>query len=161
MAENEGNEKPKIIVDDDWKTQAKAEKEKLSEEVDKKTDKAEQAGAMGAGGRDIPPASFTTLISSLVTQILMALGGMADPQSGQRYVDLELAKFHVDTLSVLEEKTRGNLDDDEQKTLDKALYETRMHYVQVAQAVSEQLAAAGKKAGPAAGQTPPTPDIQA
>ncbi len=160
MAENENNEKPKIIVDDDWKAQAKAEKEKLSDEVDKQADSAAATGAAGQDGREIPPATFSTLISSLVTQILMALGGMADPQSGRRYVDLELAKFHIDTLNVLEEKTAGNLDEDEKTILDKALYETRMHYVQVAQAVSEQMRqqAAGKQGGQ---QTPPTPDIQA
>ena len=155
MAENGNNEKPKIIVDDDWKAQAKAEKEKLSDQVDKQADSAAAAGATGADGRQIPPATFSTLISSLVTQILMALGGMADPQDGRRYVDLELAKFHVDTLNVLEEKTAGNLDEDEKTILDKALYETRMHYVQVAQAVSEQMRQQASK------QTPPTPDIQA
>ena len=138
MAEEEKNkdaeqEQPKIIVDDDWKAQAQAEKEKLAEQVEAD---AEQVGDEAAGPRQLPPASFTTLVSSLMTQIVFALGGMEDPQTKKRYVDLELAKHHIDTLSVLEEKTKGHLSDDERQILDRALYETRLQYVQLAQRLS-------------------------
>ena len=142
MAENapKGEEKPKIIVDDDWKAQAQAEKEKLAQQVEAaKSAGAAQPGAAGAegaaakGARELPPASFTTLVSSLVTQVFLALGGYEDPKTKRRYVDLDLARHHIDTLTVLEEKTRGNLTEDEKKLLDKALYETRMQYVQLAQ----------------------------
>ncbi len=161
MADNQqsGEEKPKIIVDDDWKTQAQAEKEKLAEEVEKKAAQnadhmSAAAAASGdeegqAGQRDLPPASFNTLVSSLVTQVVMALGGVVDPQSGKRYLDPELAKFHIDTLSVLEEKTKGNLEDDEKQLIDRALYETRMQYVQVSQAIAN----AAREQGPS-GETP-------
>jgi hypothetical protein len=121
----EKDEKPKIIVDDDWKNQAQAEKEKLAQETDK--------GAAGAGEREIPPASFTTLVGSLLTQVFMALGGYEDPQTKRRYVDLDLAKHYIDTLVVLEAKTKGNLTDEEKKLLDRSLYEARMQYVQIAQ----------------------------
>jgi len=134
MADNEqkGEEKPKIVVDDDWKAQAKAEKERLAKEVE--SAKAAGAGeAPGRARREIPPASFAMLVNSLVTQIALALGGLEDPKSKRRIVDLALAKHHIDTLAVLEEKTKGNLSDEERKLLDQALYETRMHYVQLAQ----------------------------
>ncbi len=152
MADNEKNasgEQPKIIIDSDWKAQAKAEKERLSKEVDTKAKAAPApgpggaaAGAALAGGeggageeelRELPPASFATLVHSLATQTLYALGGMEDPETGRRYVDLDLAKHHIDTLAVLEEKTKGNLADSEQRLLNQALYETRMHYVNIAQ----------------------------
>ncbi len=120
-------DKPKIIVDDDWKQQAQAEKEKLSEEV-------EQEG--GAGGpRELPPANFATLIGSMVTQIYMALGGYQDPKTKQRYVDLDVAKHYIDTMSMIEEKTKGNLTEEEKKMLDQAIYESRIQYVQIAQRV--------------------------
>ncbi len=127
-------EDKKIIIDDDWKNQAQAEKEKLSEQVDKPAE-----GGVGGpeGERGLPPASFTTLISSLVTQIFYSLGGIEDPQTGKRYLDLGLAKHHIDMLSVIEEKTKNNLTPDEKKLLDQALYETRMQYVQIAQRVSQ------------------------
>jgi len=128
-------EDKKIIIDDDWKNQAQAEKEKLSEQVDKP---AEGAAAEGPEGeRGLPPASFTTLISSLVTQIFYSLGGIEDPQTGKRYLDLGLAKHHIDMLTVIEEKTKNNLTADEKKLLDQALYETRMQYVQIAQRVAQ------------------------
>ena len=135
MTENEQDrqrEKPKIIVDDDWKAQAQAEKEKLTEQPET----GEEGKPPGSGPRELPPANFPTLVSSLVTQILYSLGGMEDPKTKKRYVDLDLAKHHIDMLSVLEDKTRGNLSDEEKKLLDQALYETRMQYVQIAQAAT-------------------------
>jgi hypothetical protein len=137
MAENGNEEKPKIIVDDDWKTQAQAEKQQLADEVEKKQ-AAAGAGGASASERGLPDASFSTLVSSLVTQIFMALGGMEDPQSGRRVVDLDLAKFHIDTLDVLETKTQGQLESEEKDLLDRALYETRMRYVEIAQIVADQ-----------------------
>ena len=140
MPENE-EEKSKIIVDDDWKTQAQAEKEKLAAETEKPQPPAEGAPAGAPSGaeeapREIPPASFPTLVSALVTQILMSLGGYEDPNTKKRYVDLDVAKHHIDMLTVIEEKTKGNLTEEEKKLLDSALYETRMHYVQIAQAAT-------------------------
>lgn len=140
MPENNA-EKPKIIVDDDWKAQAQAEKDRLAKEAEQKAAQPSPAAGPAVTGppgeeaepRELPPASFTTLVSSLMTQAFFALGGMEDPQTHRRYVDLELAKHHIDTLSVLEEKTRGNLGEEEKRLLDRTLYQTRMQYVQVAQ----------------------------
>ncbi len=132
-ADQAAGDKPKIVVDDDWKAQAQAEKERLAKEVESGKGGAAGGQAGAAGGRELPSASFTTLVGSLVTQILLALGGMEDPKTKRRYVDLALAKHHIDTLTVLEAKTKGNLTDEERKLLDQALYETRMHYVQFAQ----------------------------
>ena len=125
------NEEPKIIVDEDWKSQAESEKEKLQEQ--EKAAGAGGAAGPSAGTRELPPASFASLVSGLVTQILFALGAIEDPQSRRRFRNLPLAKYHIDVLSVLEEKTQGNLDDEERKLLDNALYETRMAYVRTAQ----------------------------
>jgi hypothetical protein len=129
----EKDETRKIIVDDDYKKQAQAEKEKLAHEVE--TPGA--GGAGGAEGREIPPASFTTLVGSLVSQVFMALGGYEDPRTKRRYIDLQLAKHYIDLLSVLEEKTKGNISPEEKKLLDSALYETRMQYVQIAQRATQ------------------------
>ncbi len=132
MSEKKSQEgdKPKIIVDEDWKNQAETEKQKLSD-----AEESPPAGdETGKGPGEIPPASFSVLVTSLVTQILFALGAVEDPQTKKRYLDLKLAKHNIDMLSVLEEKTGGNLTEQEKKLLDSALYEVRMAYVQVAQA---------------------------
>ena len=69
----------------------------------------------------MPPASFTTLVQSLLTQTLLYLGEYST-QGGPR-LNLDTAKHQIDTMAVLEEKTKGNLTEEEQHTLDSALYE--------------------------------------
>lgn len=136
-------EEPKIIIDDDWKSQAQAEKEKLAQEVevDKPAAPAEGGAPAGepgepAGPRELPAASLSTLVTMLATQAMIALQGMEDPGTGQRMVDLDLAKHHIDTLAILEEKTKGNVTDEEKALLDQVVYQVRMQYVQIAQAAS-------------------------
>jgi len=124
----EGDQEKKIIVDSDWKQQAQAEKEKLSEQVEKEP---------AAGPHEIPPASFPALVNALMSNIIFALGGYEDPKTKRRYIDLPLAKHYIDLLGVLETKTKGNLSDDEKKLLDQAMYETRMQYVQIAQRATQ------------------------
>ena len=118
-------EKPKIHVDEDWKAQAQAEKARLAEDAAKEAEKEVERGP-------IPPASFTLLVISLATQARMCLGDIGAGEEGEKHVDLELAKHNIDILGVLEEKTAGNLSEDEKKLLDSALYELRMRYVQMA-----------------------------
>jgi hypothetical protein len=144
MAENNNDaaETPKIIVDDDWKTQAQAEKQRLAEESAQKAaaKNAEEASGQDAeqGPRDIPPAGFTSLINTIAMQTMMALGGVEDPETKKRYVDLAVAKYHIDTLTMLQEKTEGNLSDDEKTLLDRALYDLRTGFVQISQHVQQQ-----------------------
>jgi len=93
-----------------------------------------RAGAPGtAAGRErgMPDASVGTLVNSLMTQVLLYLGELA-PRGAEPQVNLDMAKFNIDLLGVLEEKTKNNLTPEEQKLLDTALYETRMRYVQIA-----------------------------
>jgi hypothetical protein len=89
------------------------------------------AAGAARGERQMPEASFPTLVNSLVTQILLYLGDLS-PRGAEPQVNLDMAKFNVDLLGVLEDKTKGNLTSEEQKLLDNALYETRMRYVSVA-----------------------------
>lgn len=167
----------KIHVDADWKAQARAEKERLAREFDKETPKktqhAEPSGAeqgaqgkaAGAGGaapeqqgqeqgvpQELPEASFETLVQSIASQALMALGAVPDPVSGRRMLHMPLAKFHTDTLGVLEEKTKGSLTDEEAQLIEQVLYELRMLYVQRAQSMQGGAQGQGPVAGP--GQQP-------
>ena len=128
MSENE-QDKPKIIVDDDWKAQAQAEKERLSAEQG-----AEPGAPAGTGARpELPPANFTTLVTTMASQTLFALGVVPDPQTQRAHVDLELARFHIDTLKIIDEKTAGNLSDEEKALLDSTMYELRSHFIRVSQ----------------------------
>jgi hypothetical protein len=79
----------------------------------------------------LPPANFPTLVQSILTQILFYLGDLTQ-RGSEPNVNLDMAKHQIDIMGILEEKTRGNLSEDEQKLLDTALYEARMRYVSVA-----------------------------
>ena len=133
-------DKPKIVADDDWKAQAAAEKEKLAEQIEGQAGQAGEAAApaeepASQEPRELPEASLAALINQIAMQVMMALGGYEDPKTKKRIVDLALARFHVDTLKVIEDKTAGNRTEDESKMLDKVLYETRMQYVRLVQQV--------------------------
>ena len=126
-------ESPKIIVDDDWKSSAKAEKEKLAAA---EKQKAEQG--VGPGG--LPEKlGFRELISLFATQALMYLGAIPD-QSGRSMVSLDIAKLNIDLLAVVQDKTKGNLSDEEQQMIDGTLSELRMQFVEVAKAVEKAAA---------------------
>ena len=118
----------KIHVDDDWKAQAQAEKEKLSRTAEPTGKGTQQQSKRGP----LPQASFTLLVISLATQVRMFLGDIENPANGKKQADLELAKHNIDLLGMLEEKTQGNLSEEEKKLLDAVLYELRMRYVQTA-----------------------------
>ncbi len=133
------DEAPKIIVDDDWKAQAQAEKEKLAQQAKAKQQSAPGSTAAGSaddssagvGGYQLPPANFESLVSTMTTQALFAMGAIPDPQTGQRIAHLDLARHHIDMLSVIEEKTKGNLSKEESDLLATTLYELRNRYVQL------------------------------
>ena len=78
----------------------------------------------------IPEASFSLFVSSLVTQALFSLGEVENPFSKTIEQNLDQAKFTIDTLQIIKDKTSGNLTDDETKLLDTALYDLRMRYVE-------------------------------
>lgn len=99
----------------------------------------DQAGASmpSTGAERMPPADFEGLLSTLVTQALLYTGGFPDPQTGRAIVSLEHARFYIDLLAVLEEKTRGNLSPQEAEGLTGALGELRMRFVEIARAVAQ------------------------
>jgi len=139
MSNESGPDKPKIIIDSDWKSQAQAEKEKLAE-AEAKTAGGTRAGgaAGGAGGAGgLPPADFHTLVGMLATQAVMYLGGVMDKRTGHAIFDPEYAYHMIGLLGVLEEKTRGNLSKDEADDLTAVLHELRARYVELAQAVAK------------------------
>jgi len=132
-ARGTGDAKPKIHVDDDWKQQARVERERLAQELKREEGGAGPGRGSGeAGAARLPPPDFETLARSLATQALMFLADERDPKTGESLRRLDLAKHSIDLLSVLEEKTRGNLNDGEKRLLDTLLYELRMAYVSAA-----------------------------
>ncbi len=84
----------------------------------------------GPGGADkLPPASFEVLVGLVAGPCFVHLGKAPSPVSGEIELDLEQAKWALDLLHVLEEKTRGNLDDRERAMVDHLLHELRSSYM--------------------------------
>jgi Domain of unknown function (DUF1844) len=83
----------------------------------------------GSGQASGMPVTFASFVISLGSSSLMLMGEQLDPQQPAMPVNLPQAKEIIDLLSVLEEKTKGNLTTDEQAVLRDMLYALRMKYV--------------------------------
>ncbi|MBX3355203.1 MAG: DUF1844 domain-containing protein [Phycisphaeraceae bacterium] len=142
-------DEPRLQVDADWKAQAQAEKERLAK-IDE--ERASREGARGTSPEGLPPADFRSLVGILASQAMSGLGAYGD-EKGRVIVDPIGAKFAIDLLAVLEEKTKGNLTPEESKDLEGIIRELRMRFVQIMQLVARQgeidaAAGQGGAAGP-------------
>ncbi len=129
MAEEEKEKEKKIIVDEDWKAEAQREKEILVAKEKAEKEKAQEEKP--ARGR-LPEGNFAALVSMLTTQAFFALGLLQVKGQEKKEPDLEMAKYNIDMLETLEEKTKGNLTKEEEAVLSNTLNDLRMGYVKVA-----------------------------
>ena len=118
-AENDPGDDPKIVVDDDWKTQVEKEKQELQDKMESEEEHP----------HELPPASFLMLVTSFATQAMVSLGQVPDPFTNQAQVNKPMAKHLIDSLAVLEEKTKGNLSQEEERYVSDTLHQLRMVYV--------------------------------
>jgi hypothetical protein len=120
----EQNEPKKVIIDEDWKNQAQKEKEVLEKKV-------EQGVEEKAASPDMPPADFEGLVSFFATQAYFALGLIRSKEDKDKQIapDLEAARYHIDMLSLLDQKCKGNLTVEEQQLLQGTLSQLRMLFV--------------------------------
>lgn len=109
-------EKTSAAASTDDQTQASSAAEKT------KTTEAREAPPL-------PEINFATFVVSLNASALMHLGALEDPTTGQTDKNLPMAKQTIDILSMLEEKTVGNLTDEEKNLLKNVLYDLRIIYV--------------------------------
>lgn len=134
---DQNDQQPRIIIDDDWKEQARREKEEAERQAQEAAEQHQR----------IPEPSLLELAQMLVMQVSIGLGGMQDPGTGQMIPpNLALAKHYIDLFEVLKNKTKGNLDENEQKIIDGTLHELRLAFVQVVEEMRN--AAGGGPQGP-------------
>jgi hypothetical protein len=129
----EENQEKKLIIDEDWKVQAQKEKEVLAaKETEEKKQKIREEREKKK--HPLPPANFTSLVNLLVTQTLFALGAIGDKdEKEKREPDLNFARYNIDLLSMLEEKTKGNLSPEEADLIKNALHQMRMTFVELSE----------------------------
>jgi len=77
-----------------------------------------------------PEIDFTTLIMSFASASMIGLGMVPDPAMGTTQKNLVIAQQNIDIITLLKEKTRGNLTQEEDRLIDQILYELRMYYIE-------------------------------
>jgi len=126
-----------IRVSDEEREKPDEVKEEVSEPAE-----SDEAGREAEPGPDdpeeslltqeIPPANFYALVTTFQIPAMQFLGELKDPSSEKVEVHPSLAKYYIDCLAILDEKTRGNLSEEESKILDSVLMQLRLSYVKVA-----------------------------
>lgn len=110
-------------IDESWKETV--DKEKIQPELKKDTSKEEHLPH-----EDEHRADFSLFVSSLAMQAFVYLGLMPDPVSQKTYKDIAHAKYMIDTIEMLKDKTRNNLTKEENSSLDEVLYTLRMKFIE-------------------------------
>lgn len=102
---------------------------------------------------------FANLIIMLSSSAMQQLGKLVDPLTNKTETNLEAAQMTIDMLDMLKEKTRGNLDKDENKMLGDILSSLQMNYVATAGSATQKKESAGPEpAQPEQGQQAPCPE---
>ena len=78
-------------------------------------------------------ASFVTLAMSIASSAVMSLGLAPNPQTNKTNINLDVARFNIDLLEMLHNKTKGNLVKEEEDFMKRALADLKMKYVEVSQ----------------------------
>jgi hypothetical protein len=131
MAEKGSDKEKKVIVDEDWKQQAQREKEELSRKEQQERLRNAADASNAAKQAKLPPADFSGLVSMLATQAFYALGVLKTQEDEEIKADLTIAKYNIDLLGVIEEKTKGNLEEGEKNMLSNTLHQLRMAFVTI------------------------------
>ena len=95
--------------------------------------------------RDDIEVDFTIFLSGLMAEGLMALGVIKNPLTKEKQKDLRHASMVIDTMGMLREKTKGNLTGEESQSLDQALHQLRLLYVQQMNSGKEEGSQPGDK----------------
>jgi len=125
------DEEKKIIIDEDWKSQVQREKEEARKKAEEQPEQEEKPAAAAE------EASFEGLVSGLSMQAMIALGVLAPRDAKEVQVDLRGAKYVIDLLIVLRDKTKGNLTPEEQGYLAESLADLQQTYVLRSQQLQE------------------------
>ena len=128
------------------------EMEQVNDAYQQTSERLETAVRAANPGMERPPEmNFEQIVHSIYMTTIIQLGGVTR-EGEQPRVDLMGARQSIDMLSILSEKTKGNLTADESKLLDNALFELRMGFLEITQALARS--AANRPQGPGA---PPVP----
>ena len=123
-------DKRAFTEDGERQQDAPAKESSGTQDAPKSTEEPQPAaeGSEKTSGAD-PKIDFPSYVLSYYTQGLVLLGEVPNPYTKKKEEDLQAARHTVDILTLLQEKTKGNLTQDENQLLDSVLYELRMKYM--------------------------------
>ena len=123
----------RIFAEENIDEGEKEEKDAPAAEEKKETEAREENDKTDADAQEPPPQfpeiNFATFIASLNASALLQLGAIEDPTTGTKNKNLPMAKQTIDILSMMQEKTAGNLSQEEENLLKNILYDLRLMYV--------------------------------
>ena len=125
----------RLFSEDDQESKAADDKTEKETQPEPQADEGVQDSAGSSeeaaqeGEAPLPEVNFSTFIISLNASALVHLGAIEDPASGGKVKNLPMAKQTIDMLSMLQEKTQGNLTTEEENILKSVLYDLRILYV--------------------------------
>jgi hypothetical protein len=128
MAEDKEEKKGFRVVDKRTTAEAPEKKEKVKKET-KAQEKEARKEAQAEQPPPLPEVTFSAFVYSLSTSALVHLGEIPEPITDKMDKNLPLAKQTIDILGILQEKTKGNLTQEEENLLNNFLYDLRMRYV--------------------------------
>jgi hypothetical protein len=114
------------VTRDSAETQEKPE----TKETPQQEPQEVRAETKGAESQPPPPMDFSMFVLSMANTALFQLGFVKDPDAGEAKKDLRGARQTIDLIALLEEKTRGNLTEQEAKIIKEALFQLRMAFVE-------------------------------
>jgi hypothetical protein len=117
---DEQKESGRRSIDESWKERVRQEKETAEVKDDEEKE-----------------ASFGLFVSGLMIEALIALGDVENPATKTKNFSRQQAKFMIDTLGMLKEKTKNNLARNEEDLLDAALYDLRMRFLEKEKSVAK------------------------
>jgi hypothetical protein len=122
-------DKRQFTTEGEAKSEAGAPKGTATSEAAEKAEAAKEK-SQESKGMPLPEINFATFVLSISSSVLLHFGDVPDPISGKKERNLPMAKQTIDILGILKEKTKGNLDKEEEQLLENLLHDLRLKYVQ-------------------------------
>lgn len=130
MEEKDTNaEQVKKKVDESWKESVEKDKKTSKDNTAEQVSSQESPAQKPQDRPPMPEPDFPMFISGMGMQALMHLGELENPLTQKKEKDIVQTKYIIDILGLLQEKTKNNLSDQEEKLLEGLLYDLRMKYV--------------------------------
>lgn len=122
----------RFVLKEDGSVDKRETEEKSKENIREDVENEKRIKSSPDYGK-IPPVDFQTFISTLATNALIHLGHLPEPSTGQQVRNLDVARYHIDVIDMLKEKTKGNLSSQEEEFLKDILSDLKLRFFEESQ----------------------------